>query len=446
MKSKKLLTALCLFALTGCQIPGINITNNTSSTNNSTTAVSTSSESENKVSSTTNKTSSTSSTSTNTSSKVESSTSSSSNSSSSSSDENASFDSETQALFDSYFDFNVPYINLEYEIADETSTYGLPCVVIWFYDATEADFEEYLNLYAAEFTFSGETEYEGDYWYFFETEDFYMDLYYDDYSYSTSYIYVQIYDKVIADGDNGDSGSGSEYDGTPTVDGYFTESDADTLHYLLGFSVPCVGDYYEIYYYVEDFLDIMIYYNYTTMDDYNSLLTQLNSTFEYLGNEVINDVDYAIFAYEDFYLYAGYNEISREYPYILLEIYCPTYNTGSSDSGDAYYSYAEFVNGDFIEEDKAFLNETYGFVPPCVGEEYEIYDFRNEYGCVALYYYGVSASDYTSLLEAFASSFEYYGEEESDGYVYYYYICGEHYLEVVYEDSSEFVQVAIYSF
>ena len=569
MKSKKLLTALCLFALSGCQFAGISMSNNNSSVNNSTTAVSTSSESENHVSSTTNKTSSTSSTSTNTSSKVDNSTSStvSSSSSSSSLDEKASFDSETQALFDSYFnfeipcldleyeiadltsdydapcvvlyfldasesdlanyvslcntaftyleegeyegdywyiyekgnyyidlcyddysytvpfiyvqiydkvivegdtggsgdsstgwdsstqalfdsyfDFNVPFIDLEYEIADETSTYGLPCVVIWFYDATASDFEAYLNLYAAEFDYSGETEYEGDYWYFFETDDFYMDLYYDDYTYSTSYIYVQIYDKVIADGDTGGSGSDSEFDGTPTVDGYFNDDDSYALHYLLGFEVPCVGDYYEIYYYVEDVLDVMIYYNYTTMDDYESLVNQLSNTFEYLGNEVINDVDYAMFAYEDFYLYAGYNENSREYPYILLEIYCPTYGTGSSDSGESYYNYAEFVDGDFVAEDKEFLNGLYGFVPPCVGDEYEVYDFRNEYGCVALYYYGVSASDYASLLDAFAESFIYNSEYESDGYVYYYYICGDHFCEVVYDEYSEYVQVAIYSF
>ena len=88
--------------------------------------------------------------------------------SSSSSIVKTDFDADTKALFDSYFSFNIPFIDLEYDVVDETSEYGVPCVLIYFYDATVEDFNSYLDKYDVSFMFSGEGEYEGEYWYFYE--------------------------------------------------------------------------------------------------------------------------------------------------------------------------------------------------------------------------------------------------------------------------------------
>ena len=147
MKNRKLLSILCLFSLTGCGMLSTGNSSSSSKVNSSTGTAHTSS-----------------------SSVITSSSNSSSEGSNqiSSSNNNVSFDSETQALFDSYFGFDIPCIDLEYDYEDLTDVYGKTCVVLYFLDATNDDLESYLTLCDTAFTFLDEGTYDGDYWYCYE--------------------------------------------------------------------------------------------------------------------------------------------------------------------------------------------------------------------------------------------------------------------------------------
>ena len=335
MNNKKLLTLLCLLSLTGCNMIPLSTTieeNSSSIVENNSSIVESSLEE-----------------------------------SSSSSIVKTDFDADTKALFDSYFSFNIPFIDLEYDVVDETSEYGVPCVLIYFY----------------------------------EKRNFYVDMYH--HNDLDSYIYVQIYDKVIEEG----------FDGTATVDGNYAEQDAATIKSLLGFELPCVGNYYEIYYSTGEnpddssktYLDIMVFFNYTTQEHYDTLLSKLDAKFTYV-KDTENSEGTKFKGYEkgDFQIYAGYKTTTTQgYPYIILEVYNPNYS-GASD-------HVEFKNGTFLEEDAAFLNQAIGFVPACAGSEYQIIDYRDtDLGCVALYYYNVDADAYAALLEEFDDLYISYGE------------------------------------
>lgn len=350
------------------------------------------------------------------------------NISSSSNNLNTYFNEDDAILLENYFNFKIPYINLEYTIEDYTEYYNEECVIIIFNNASNEDFINYRNIFDSTFTFDEEYDDGTNYWYCYSIDNYYLDLCYDNYTEEIPFIYLQIYDSAL-----NENSSSTEFEGTQTVNGYFNEEDTAYLAEYFDFNVPCVGDYYEIWDYSYEYIDVLFYFNYTTDNDFNSLLEQLNNLFTYEGIEEYSSYTYYYYSNETFTIYAAYDADGYDYPYIIMEIYDSNAEDDSSEINPDYSSINNFVDGYFNEEDAKYLNNYCGFEIPCTGDEYEIYDYTNSYGYLLIYYNYVEEDDYNNLLNILSTNFTEDGTEEYDGYTYYFYIKGNYSISVVYD-------------
>ncbi len=294
MKKKNILSLLLisLFTLvTACDNTTSNSTNNAAS--NSTNS-STNNTTSNSVSST-----------------------SSSNNSTSNNDDNGYFNTEDAALLNTYFDFEIPYIDLEYSIDDYTEYYGDVVITILFYDATEDDFDNYMTILNNSFTFDDVYDDGTDYWYYYSYSNFLIDVCYDNYSEDIPYIYLQIMDESLADDSN------DEVVETPVVNGYFNEEDSTILATYFNFTVPCAGETYEIYDYSSfyGYTDLLFYLNYVEQTEFDELLETMKSNFTDDGTEDYEGLTYYLFSCEDICIDIAYDATGYDYPYVVMEIY-----------------------------------------------------------------------------------------------------------------------------
>ena len=115
-----------------------------------------------------------------------------------------SFTSTEKNLFIQYFDEVIPfvanddYIVEEYEYDDE---YGIN---FYAYGVTEAEFLSYLDAFSAYESAGSEEDDYGDTWYFFDKDDYYVDVAY--YEYDGAYI-VDVYAYFLDSSGSGDSGN-----------------------------------------------------------------------------------------------------------------------------------------------------------------------------------------------------------------------------------------------
>lgn len=234
---------------------------------------------------------------------------------------NSYFDTVDAAILESYFDFKIPYIDLEYYIDDYTDYFGEIFVVITFNNASEADFNNYLTMLSNSFTSDGEYDDGTDYWYYFSHSNFLIDICYDDYSDTTPFIYLQIMDESFAE--DGNTGGDDTITETPVVDGYFNEEDSAILASYFDFTVPCAGDTYEIYDYSSyyGYTYILFYLNYVDQTEFDSLLATMETNFTNDGTEDYEGLTYYLFSHGDICIDIAYDATGYDYPYIVMEIY-----------------------------------------------------------------------------------------------------------------------------
>ena len=147
------------------------------------------------------------------------------------------FTSSEKELFNDYFGFVIPFIPNdeyyveEYEYDDEI---GLN---FYAFDNTKAEFEAYIKLFASYTNDGTDVDEDGDTWYFFSKDDFYVDICY--YLYDGSYVVdVYVYYADENGGNNGgnngnnggNNGGSSSNDGVITNDGAGLPTDEDGVY------------------------------------------------------------------------------------------------------------------------------------------------------------------------------------------------------------------------
>ena len=350
------------------------------------------------------------------------------------------FSEEDLALLNGYFNFDIPYVNLEYSLLDYTSQAGGTYVSIEFNNANTTSFEELKTKLSNAFTFDGEEDYEGVIWYCYSYEDFLIDTCYDDFSYDTPCIYLEICDKNLET-----PGEGGDYEEEikEAVDGYFDAEDTALLESMFNFDIPFVGDYYELYDYsdIAGYDYVIIYFDYVDETDFTSILNTLKASYNFDGTEDYEGLTYHMFSVGNYYIDVAFDE-EYEYPYIVMDIYINSEDEGGSGGNIDTPVEGEkpFENGSFAATDAAWLNSKFGFVVPCVGETYEISDWTDYVGFdyALVYFNNVSEDEFNSYINTLKTQFTYDGTENYEGLTYYLFSIGDYCIDVAFDDEYEY--------
>lgn len=243
---------------------------------------------------------------------------------STSSSNNGNYRQNDLTILEDLFDFEIPYIDLEYSLQDYSNELGSTSVAIVFYDATYDDYNELREKLDDSFTYDSEGHDEGFSWCYYSYTNYDIVTFFvdtplcNDYGYEIPFILLNIYDKNLETQD--------EEDNTPSegmnrlVNGTFTENDADWLYDKFGFVVPCVGTAYEIIMYPSlenELIDgiKIAFYNYNfdlayienfNTGDLNYYLNILDDDFIYNYKIINKTVTYYSFKYNNYEIYVSF--------------------------------------------------------------------------------------------------------------------------------------------
>ena len=336
-------------------------------------------------------------------------------------------------ILNKYFDFEIPGVNLDYVLTDFTDTLGATYVSIEFYEANQTDFNELKAKLENAFSYEGEEDYEGLTWYAYSKDDYYIDLCYDEFTYEVPCLYLEIYASELLDSE----GEEGEEEIKEAVNGYFDESDKALLNSMFNFDIPFIGDYYELYDYtsVMGYEYVIIYFDYVSSSDFDSLLSVATSQFTFDGTEDYEGLTYYMFSIGNYYVDIAFDENGYDYPYIVMTVYFGSgENNGGTTEGPSGTE-TEIVDGLFESSDAAWLMSKFGFVIPVVGETYELLDYTEYVGMdyALVYFNHVEENEFTSYINALKAAYTYDGTEEYEGLTYYLFSVGEYCIDVAYD-------------
>ena len=316
------------------------------------------------------------------------------------------FTGTDKRLLDNYFDFKLPYIDENYTITDNTEQYGVIAVSIEYYDMTTRDYMDFLSYCDDNYTFDEEYNDGTDVWQCYSINGYFIDVCYDTYSSSSPFVYLLVYQPTEKEFVNND----------------FVKEDKELLEDYFAFSIPTVGTSYELYDYSDAYsaVYVMLYYNYTTQEDFSYLLNSFKNIANEKGSSVYEGLTYYKYGINGQIISLAFDEVNYDYPYIIIELYDESLleNVGGNDSDVSTDEAISFINGKMNELDSKLAKFYLGFDIPTTGSSYNLFDYTSEdgYPSLGFIYYDVTQTQYDALIGQLETIFTYYFQMTDDTY------------------------------